>query len=307
MTPRTTVSRSAASHRAPRKTRRDAGATRLKTRDIDIVRFGAEQTFVRFDTLGEYLAPNYTPALAAAPPEQLADRTAPTKRAWPADLRHRLMAVSHLMRRLEAQGYVEIIQPWADQPAWFRVTAQGLHLLDLDWQEIPFPAHLQDQEARLRHDRYWTSHHHLINCIRLALARGAADVPAHSWQGERAIEAALPPRESGKHRPHKADGILHLHAAGSWTLKQRNGEIFRVIPMQEGQLIGIEVESTQKSQERLAQILPDALHHHDFVWYFCRTPAIRQALAIARRDALTTDEERQRLRLLLLEDVLPCP
>ena len=152
MTPRTTASRSAASHRAPRKTRRDAGATRLKTRDIDIVRFGDEQTFVRFDTLGEYLAPNYAPALAAAPPEQLADRTAPTKRAWPADLRHRLMAVSHLMRRLEAQGYVEIIQPWADQPAWFRVTAQGLHLLDLDWQEIPFPAHLPDQEARLRHE-----------------------------------------------------------------------------------------------------------------------------------------------------------
>jgi hypothetical protein len=69
------------------------------------------------------------------------------------------MAVSRLMRKLAARGYVEIIQPWSDQPAWFRVTAQGLRSLGLDWPEIPFSDTYEDLEARLRHDRYFKSHH----------------------------------------------------------------------------------------------------------------------------------------------------
>lgn len=55
-------------------------------------------------------------ACAVAPPEQLTDTTPSVKRAWPTDLRHRLMAVSRLLRKLEDRGDVEIRQPWADQP-----------------------------------------------------------------------------------------------------------------------------------------------------------------------------------------------
>src|SRR5438034_2424397 len=108
--------------RIQRKRRIDAGSFRFKSRDADIIRIGAEQTFVRADTLGEYLAPGHTPATAEPPASQLADTTAPVKRAWPADLRHRLMAVSHLLQKLATRGYIEVIQPWADQPAWYRVT-----------------------------------------------------------------------------------------------------------------------------------------------------------------------------------------
>src|SRR5271157_2971434 len=122
------------------KRRIDAGSTRFKARDSDILRFGAEQTYVRADSLGEYLAPGHRPATAEPPASQLADTTAPTKRAWPADLRHRMMAVSHLLQKLAARGYIEVIQPWGDQPAWYRATAQALRYLGLDWQEIPFPA-----------------------------------------------------------------------------------------------------------------------------------------------------------------------
>jgi hypothetical protein len=292
--------------RANRKRRRDAGSIRPMSRDADILRLGAEQTFVRFDTAGEYLAPDYTPATAEPTPEQLADTRPPATRAWPADLRHRLMAVSRLMRKLEARGYVEIIQPWADQPAWFRVRTAGLRYLGLDWDEIPFPDNYEDLEARLRHDRYFTSHNHIINQVRLLLARGGAGMPKqHLWQGERQIESALPLREPGKRRPHKADGLVYLQADGSWEVKAASGAVLSTVAMKATQLVGIEVECSQKSNGRLHEILPDLLAHHDFVWYFCTSPAIRQAVADARKKALSTDEERRRLRLLLLEEYLP--
>ena len=294
--------------RIQHKRRVDAGSTRFKARDADILRFGAEQTFVRFDSAGEYLAPGYTPALADPPPEQLADPTTPVKRAWPADVRHRLMAVSRLMRKLSARGYVEVIQPWADQPAWFRVTALGLRFLGLDWPEIPFPEKYEDVEARLRHDHSFTAHGHLITQVRLLLARGGVGAPAHTWKGERAIEAELPPREKGFRRPHKADGILYLEEDGSWEAKSADRtRVQYTVEMKAGQILAIEVECTQKSESRLAEILPDLLAHHDYVWYFCLTPVIKQAVANARRDALSDREQRQRVRILLLEDVLPCP
>ncbi len=292
--------------RVQRKRRSDAGATRFTSRDADIFRFGAEQTFVRYDTVGEYLAPGYTPATTLPSSEQLADTTPPAKRAWPGDVRHRLMAVSNVLRKLEVRGYVEIIQPWADQPAWFRVLTPGLRYIGLAWEEIPFPVTYEDLEARLRHDHVFCSHNHLINQVRLLLARGGAGVPTqHRWIGERAIEAAMPLREKGVRRPHKPDGILRLAAAGAWSLTARDGTILETIQMHVGQILAAEVECTQKSDLRLAEILPDLLAHHDFVWYFCRDHTIRKAVAAARRNALTTDDERRRVRILLLEDFLP--
>ncbi len=216
------------------------------------------------------------------------------------------MATSKLLRKLAARGYLEVIQPWADQPAWYRATAPGLRAIGLDWPEIPFPPEYEDLEARLRHDQQFKSHNHLINQVRLLLARGGAGAPAHTWKGERAIELALPPREKGLRRPHKADGILHLKEDGAWSITAKDGTILDTVEMKAGQLTGVEVECTLKSDYRLSEILPDLLAHHDYVWYFCLTPAIKQAVADVRRDALKTDNERRRVRILLLEDNLPC-
>jgi len=295
--------------RIQHKRRIDAGSFRFKARDADLLRFGAEQTFTRFDTAGEFLAPGYTPASAEPSPEQLADDTPSVKRAWPGDLRHRLMAVSHLLRKLAARGYVEVIQPWADQPAWYRTTALGLSYLGLYWPEIAFPEDYEKLEARLRHDHSFKSHNHLINQVRLLLARGGAGMPTkHTWKGERAIEEALPPREQGVRRQHKLDGIIRLDEDGSWDVANaERTQVLDTVEMKAGQIIGIEVECSQKSTARLAQILPDIVAHLDFVWYFCSTPAIKQAVADARRDALSSQEQRRRVRILLLEDYLPCP
>jgi hypothetical protein len=294
--------------RVQQKRRSDAGSVQFKGRDADIIRFGAEQTFARADSLGEYLAPGHTPAVAEPPASQLADTTPSVKRAWPADLRHRLMAVSHLLQKLAGRGYLEVKQPWDDQPAWYRATALGLRYLGLDWVEIPFPAEYDDLEARLRHDSQFRSHNHLINQVRLLLARGGAGAPKHTWRGERAIEAALPPRQKDVRRPHKADGLIRLEEDGSWeVLSADRTRVQDTVFMKAGQIIGIEMECTLKSDHRLSEILPDLLMHHDFVWYFCLTPTIKLAVADARKQFLTTHEQRRRVRILLLEDYLPCP
>src|SRR5258708_37305937 len=103
--------------RIQQKRRIDAGSMRFTARDGDIMRFGAEQTFARADTLGEYLAPGHTPATAGPPASQLADTTAPTKRAVPAGSRHRLMAVSKLLKKLATRAHLEAIHPCSDPPA----------------------------------------------------------------------------------------------------------------------------------------------------------------------------------------------
>lgn len=292
--------------RVQQKRRIDAGSMRFTTRDADIIRIGAEQTFVRADSLGEYLDPDHMPATAEPSPEQLADTTPSVKRPWPGDLRHRLMAVSHLLRKLAARGYIEVIQPWSDQPAWYRATALGLRSLGLDWADIPFPADYDKLEARLRHDSQFRSHHHLITQVRLLLARGGAGAPRHAWKGEREIEAALPPRQKDVRRPHKADGIICLEEDGSWdVLSADKTQVLDTIQMKAAQIIGIEIEATQKSDHRLSEILPDLVARHDFVWYFCANRTIRATVVKARGEVLTTDDQRRRVRILLLEDYLP--
>jgi hypothetical protein len=274
------------------------------TRDTDLLRFGAEQTSVRFDTAGEFLAPDHSPATLEPPSAQLADTTPSAKRGWPQDQRHRMMAVSRLVNKLKDHGYVEIIQPWADQPAWFRVTAAGLRYLGLDWPEIPFPE--PDQiEGRLRHGHGWNSHNHLINQVRMLLARGGAGTPPGTWRGEREIETILPPREKGTRRPHKPDGILRLTEPGEWDVRAKDKTVLYTVQMQVGQIIGIEVECTQKSDQRLAEILPDLVAHHDYVWYFCLTETIYDAVSRARKTSLETEDQRRRVRILKLKDFLP--
>lgn len=291
--------------RVQQKRRSDAGSLQFRGRDADIIRFAAEQTFARGDSLGEYLAPGHTPAVAEPPASQLADTAGPTKRAWPADVRHRQNAVAKLLRKLSDRGYLEVIQPWDDQPPWCRTTAFGLRSVGLDWPEIFFPEKYEDLEARLRHDSQFRSHNHLINQTRLLLARGGAGAPAHLWKGERAIELALPPREKGLRRPHKPDGILYLQEAGIWSITARDGTILDTVEMKPTQLLAVEVECTLKSDHRLSQILPDLLAYHEYVWYFCLNATIKQAVADARRQVLT-DGQRRRVRILLLEDYMLC-
>ena len=108
-------------------------------------------------------------------------------------------------------------------------------------------------------------------------------------------------------RQHKLDGAIRLEEDGFWEVRAKDGSVLDTVAMKAGQIIGIEVECSQKSTARLAEILPDIVAHLDFVWYFCASSAIKQAVAGARKKALKTDDQRRRVRILLLEEYLPCP
>ena len=131
------------------------------------------------------------------------------------------------------------------------------------------------------------------------MARGDVSVPRHRWIGEREIEANLPLKEPGVTLPHKPDGYLELLDEGVWEIMRGDRSIER-IPLMQGYRIGIEVELSRKSYDRLAtHVLPSLLEHYDYVWYFCLQDAY-QAVVSARRDYVQTDQERKRIRILKL-------
>jgi hypothetical protein len=191
-------------------------------------------------------------------------------------------------------AFAETWQPFASQPKWVRITEVGLFELGLPWYEIPFP-----ERERIRHDAEHHSHTHSINQVRIALARGDVNVPRHRWISEREIEANLPLKEPGVILPHKPDGYLELEEEGEWEIMRGDGNIER-IPLRRGSRIGIEIELSRKSYERLAtHVLPSLLEHYDYVLYFCLQEAY-QAVVMARRDYVQTDQERKRIRILKL-------
>jgi len=282
--------------------RSDYGSYKVTNRDWDGFRFVAEMKFVRFDTLAEYWAPGFEPANDES--HTLADHDEwprhhggkRTDMPWPTVNRKRLSAVAQVVNRWERKmGFAETWQPFASQPKWVRITGEGLWELGLPWDEIPFP-----ERERLRHDAEHNSHIHRINQVRLSLARGDVEVPSHRWISERQIEANLPLKEPGVTLPHKPDGYLELEEEGAWELKLGDGSIER-IPLLRESRIGVEVELSRKSYERLGtHVLPNLLKHYDFVWYFCLQEAY-DAVVAARRDYIQTNEERKRIRILLLK------
>ncbi len=297
------------SHKVPKNVeaqakshRSDYQTYKVTDRDWEGWRFVAEMKFVRFDTLGEYWAPGFEPANDEShtlDDQGISPRRHGGKRTdmpWPSDYRKRLNAVAQVVSRWEHKMSVaETWQPFASQPKWVGITEQGLFELGLPWAEIPFP-----ERDRLRHDAEHSSHIHRINQVRLALARGDVEIPRHRWISEREIEANLPPKEPGVKLPHKPDGYLELEEDGAWELKRGDGSIER-IPLFRGSRIGVEIELSRKSYERLAtHVLPGLLEHYDFVWYFCLQEAYHAVVA-ARRNYVQTDEERKRIRIHLLD------
>jgi hypothetical protein len=300
------------------KHRSDYRTWKKTSRDEDGMLLVAQQKFVRLDTLGERFAPNFEPMIEAVPKkeEATADGNSPEKRKrggkrtglpWPRDRRHRMMAVGRIANHwVDPMGFAEIWQPYADQPAWVRLTQSGLEELHLDvdengdpyWTELPWP-----EMKKLRDDgKEYLSHYHRINQVRLALARGdVKDIPKkHTWHSEREVEATLPKKVRGVRLPHKTDGYIELDVDWSWEYARRDGSI-DLLPLPRGSRIAIEVELSRKRFEAYEQfILPDLLKFYDFALYFAYDDAY-DAVVKARRDYLSSNDERRRVRIIQLQ------
>src|SRR5260370_7645893 len=87
--------------------RSDYGTYKVTNRDWDGLRFVAEMKFVRFDTLGEYLAPGFQPANDRSHTldgQDTWNRHHGGKRTdmpWPSEYRKRLNAVAQVVSRWE--------------------------------------------------------------------------------------------------------------------------------------------------------------------------------------------------------------
>ncbi len=288
--------------------RSTAGAWKTQTRDIDGMRLVGEQKLVRLDILCEWFAPGYQKATDEVPSESQEQTTHGGDRSrqpWPADQRHRMMAVHRIVNRWVAPlGCAEKWQPWADQPAWVRLTARGLaEIGHPDWPELPWPD--DTRKDRLRDDgKHWLSHLHRINKVRLALARGdvACIPPHHCWQSELEIELALPEKVRGSKLPHKPDGCVELLGEQLWAYPRAHGRITDV-HLPAGARIAIEVELSRKAfavyQEH---IFPELLHQYDAALYLAVGEAY-QALVEARKTFRASDAERSRIRLLQMYPV----
>jgi len=277
--------------------RADWGSYEYTARDDQGLRFVAQQKFVSFDHLGQVLAPDLEPALDDFPTEEYLPGPRGGKRddlPWPRERAKRLHALAEIVRRWEKKmGYAETWKPWAHEQTWVRVTAAGLRALGLAWNEIPFP----EDRRRLT----LSSHTAQVNARRLLLARGGADAPPHLWISEREIAVQQAAHGDDAKRMHRPDGILVLRENGAFPI-MRGGAVANWIPMRCGQTVAIEVELTRKGRERLGEgILPSLLAHYDFAWYFCGTREVYETLVAARRDALRTAEERERIRILLVQ------
>lgn len=280
--------------------RSDYGSFEYTLRDERLQMIVAQQRYISLDHLADFADAHLRPAIDEPEDESGVKKKRGGKRdtvGWPLDRKKRLHAMTELVRKWERkQGYVETWKPWEHQCAWVRMNGAGLLNLGLPWSEIPFP----EERKRL----LISGHAYQVNKRRLALARGNADAPKHEWIGERAILHDQLKQNPEMIRAHRPDGILLVKADGFFPFKV-DDPMSEKIPLKTGQRIAIEVELNRKKFARIGEgILPSLLRNYEHAWYFCGNQDVYNTVVAARRDYLQTNEERKRIRILLLEEKL---
>lgn len=282
--------------------RSDWGSYEYTPRDDRGLLLVAEMKFVPYDLLGQWLAPDLAPPIDEPRDETKSETKGKKQRGgkrddvpWPLDRKKRLHAAAELVRRWdEKMDFARRWKPWEHEPTWARINQAGLRNLGLDWPEIEFPTD--------RHRLTLASHTYQVNKRRLYLARGGSNAPAHTWISERKLYVDQV-RQQGMdaERAHRPDGVMLLQTDGSYPLTR--GEIvIEQISLKKGQTVAIEEELSCKGSERLGKgILPSLLSRYDFAWYFCHDQEVYDTVIAARRDHLRTDDERKRIRILLVE------
>ncbi len=283
--------------------RSDYGTFKITPTDRKALPFVAQQRFVRYDTLGEWLAPGYEPTIfeKRSPGKKGTGRGGKrTGLPWPRDYYKRLAAVARIVdQHWVLMGLAESAHPFSDQPRWVRLTGAGLRALGLPWNESEFPEDL----TAYWHDAEKRSHMHCINETRIYLAGGGSNAPAHTWISERALESEHPLKQAGMQLAHLTDGVLALEEDGGWDILDLNDQVLAHMQMAKGSRIAIEVELNQKTYKRLSkEILPSLLREYDFVWYFCE-PDARRAVYNTRRDYVPGEADRRRIRIMSLSEL----
>jgi hypothetical protein len=164
----------------PRKERRDKGKKLIKSRDLVVLLWIAQQYAARLDHVQELLS--RMPGKGG-------------KQVSPSGLT--LSAVLQVVDRWVTLGLVEYKRIYDGEPGWVWVTAYGLRLLHL-----PFARHAPAEST--------LPHLHHINRVRLELE---CRHPGYQWVSERMLRAAQPRREEGSLVPHLPDAQVRAPKA----------------------------------------------------------------------------------------------
>lgn len=153
--------------------------------------------------------------------------------------------VQRIIKRWETLGYVKHRKFLAREPGWVWLTQKGLRDMDLEYRlYTPSPATLR--------------HLHLINELRIRLENRYGE--QMSWVGERDLRLEFEQlSERERKQRHMVDAELTL----------------------DGELIGIEVELTQKSNRRVEAIIRRLAIQYPAIWYFVNDqtePVIKRAI-----------------------------
>jgi len=141
-------------------------------------------------------------------------------------------------------GLVEREKIFADDPMWLWLTKKGIETAGLDH---PYKVPAISRFA----------HVHAVNAVRLHVEAKAGD--SAKWICEREANALR--KEEGQ--KHLIDGLVEYP--------------------DENELVGVEVELTQKRQERLNSILKELRANYKSVWYFASDEAYGAVASAIRR------------------------
>ena len=167
-----------------RNPRRDSGP-RLIERDLDALKWIAQQYAIRLDHLCVLLARLIEPGAYAQAPKTTGQLT--EKRA------------TAIVKRWETLGLVERAWILYNEPPWIALTPEGLRLVSEELGELrpytPTPAKL--------------NHLYHINLTRLLIE---ARRPGIHWVSEREIRASQGKTQQGVKRPHTPDAIVQTNS-----------------------------------------------------------------------------------------------
>ena len=208
-------------------------AVRITPRDLTVLRWIADQTVVRLDTVQTLLGRNWD-----------------GQQRWHKKVKEALSERNTLriIDRWSSLTLIEMQKPFAGQPYYFWLSKRGLYELGLDYK-VKIPSFV------LLH------HYHQINQVRMWFESAHERMKLRNWRSERQLRAEWGDigndDEVARNRPeHTPDAVAEIEIQMSSGWKST--------------WIAIEAELTYKKQLRLHEIISKlaASPEYKAVWYF---------------------------------------
>lgn len=176
------------------------------------------------------------------------------------------ITVEQRIRKWLFLGLVEREKLLLQQPAWVWLSREGLRVLEASYHYL--------KPKISNYDHYYLTHE--VRCY--IEARQAAKGIAMTWRSERRI----------RHDNGQDEATKHKHAPDGEVITDKN-------------TIAVEIELTQKSKQRIQQILRELAHQYRTIWYF--TNEITHGFLERQIKELPEESQRPKFKIYSLSDI----